>query len=122
MGVGSPSDEPAWLRSRLLPGDPYAGFPVHEWAPDLQGWGARHPLFGELIGVLEPSIIVEVGTWKGAPAIGNVLHTGMDDMILPLPQTSDNAAQILGQLDVRPNLVYLDGAYIGPAAEGDQAG
>jgi len=63
-----------------------------------------------------------VGTWKRAPAIGNVLHTGMDDMILPLPQTSDNAAQILGQLDVRPNLVYLDGAYIGPAGEGDQAG
>jgi hypothetical protein len=163
MGVSPSSDEPASLRSRLLPGDPYADFPVHEWPLDLQGWGSRHPLFGELIGVLQPRVIVEVGTWKGASAIrmaqeakrhglrtqiicidtwlgsagtllrkdetfqalrhrhgypqlyfqflANVLHTGMDDMILPLPQTSDNAARILGELDVRPSLVYIDGAH-----------
>jgi hypothetical protein len=43
--------------------------------------------------------------------LANVLHTGMDDVILPLPQTSDNAARILGELGVRPNLVYVDGAH-----------
>ena len=171
MGVRSSSGEPASLRSRLLPGDPYADFPIHEWAQDLQGWGSRHPLFGELIGVLRPGIIVEVGTWKGASAIcmaqqvkrlglptqiicvdtwlgsagtllrkdetfralrhrhgypqlyfqflANVLHTGVDDVILPLPQTSDNAARILGELDVRPNLVYLDGAHYHAAVKRD---
>jgi len=69
MGVSSPGDEPASIRSRLLPADPYANFPLDEWALDLQGWGSRHPLFGELIRLLKPSIIVEVGTWKGASAI-----------------------------------------------------
>jgi predicted O-methyltransferase YrrM len=163
MGGRSTGDEAASLRSRLLPGDLYAGFPIHEWALDLQGWGSRHPLFDELIGVLEPRIVVEVGTWKGASAIGmareakrrglstqiicvdtwlgsadiflrdddifralghrhgypqlyfqflaNVLHTGMDDVIVPLPQTSDNAARILAALDLRADLVYVDGAH-----------
>jgi Methyltransferase domain len=132
---------------------------------DLQGWGSHHPLFGELIGLLKPRIIVELGTWKGASAIhmaqqakrrgvrteiicvdtwlgsagtllrkdetfralrhrhgypqlyfqflANVLHTRTEDVILPLPQTSDNAARILEEFDVRPNLVYLDAAHDG---------
>ena len=43
--------------------------------------------------------------------LANVLHMRMSDVILPFAQTSDNAARILGELDVRPNLVYLDGAH-----------
>jgi predicted O-methyltransferase YrrM len=171
MGVGTWIDEPASLRSLLLPQDPYADFSIEGWAPDLQGWGFRHPLFGELIAALRPRIIVEVGTWKGASAIhmaqeakrhgirteiicvdtwlgsagtilrrdetfrslrhrhgypqlyyqflANVVHAGADDVIVPLPQTSDNAARILEELEIRPNLVYLDAAHDGAAVRRD---
>ena len=41
----------------------FSGFDV-----DLQGWGSEHQIFNEAIGASNPSIIIEVGTWKGASA------------------------------------------------------
>ena len=163
MAARPDADGSSSVRSRLLADDPYAAFPIGDWDLDLQGWGSHHPLLGELIGLLEPKLIVEVGTWKGASAIemarearrrglateivcidtwlgsagtairrdesfrdlrhrhgypqlyfqflANVIGAGAADTIVPLPQTSANAAQILGELGIRPNLVYLDAAH-----------
>jgi predicted O-methyltransferase YrrM len=36
---------------------------------DDQGWSSTSPVFEEVIKELQPKIIVEVGTWKGASAI-----------------------------------------------------
>lgn len=36
---------------------------------DLQGWGGTHPIFEKLIDKTMPSIIIEVGTWKGQSAL-----------------------------------------------------
>ena len=36
---------------------------------DIQGWGANHGIFKQVIKLLRPSTIVELGTWKGASAI-----------------------------------------------------
>lgn len=36
---------------------------------DLQGWGSYHPIFQKILSDLKPSLIIEVGTWKGASAI-----------------------------------------------------
>ena len=165
------ADSPTSVRERLPAADPYRDFPLHEWQPDLQGWASSHPLFGELIGVLQPALIVEVGTWKGASAIhmareakrrgvpteiicvdtwlgsaetlvrrdesfrdlrhrhgypqlyfqflANVLHTGTEDAIVPLPQTSENAARVLEKLRIRPDLVYLDASHDGRSVERD---
>jgi cephalosporin hydroxylase len=41
----------------------FSGFKV-----DLQGWGSEHQILNEAIGVSNPSVIIEVGTWKGASA------------------------------------------------------
>lgn len=35
-------------------------------APDVQGWASTNPCFDALINELRPSLVVEVGTWKGA--------------------------------------------------------
>jgi len=36
---------------------------------DLQGWGGTHPIFETLINKTLPSIIIEIGTWKGQSAL-----------------------------------------------------
>jgi cephalosporin hydroxylase len=41
----------------------FSGFKV-----DLQGWGSEHLILNEAIGESNPSVIIEVGTWKGASA------------------------------------------------------
>ena len=40
-----------------------------EYPLDLQGWSNEFPIFEDLIKNNKPSIIIEVGTWKGASAI-----------------------------------------------------
>lgn len=150
---------------RFFPANPYDGFPLSEWRPDLQGWGSKDPIFAHLISAVEPQTIIEVGTWKGASAIqmahlakagglaptivcvdtwlgspehflkrdhpayweslnmrngypqlykqflANVLHEGQHDVIVPLPQSSENAAIILAKLAVYGELVYIDAAH-----------
>jgi hypothetical protein len=49
--------------------DPYAGFPIDQFAPDLQGWNESSPIFDEVVKVVKPRRVIEVGTWKGASAI-----------------------------------------------------
>jgi methyltransferase family protein len=49
--------------------NPYEGFDLRCYAPDLHGWGSRSPAFRELIAQTKPRLIVEVGTWKGASAL-----------------------------------------------------
>ncbi len=48
---------------------PYDGFDPAEHPSDLQGWNSDDPIFREIITLLRPEIIVEVGSWKGASAI-----------------------------------------------------
>jgi cephalosporin hydroxylase len=36
---------------------------------DIQGWGSEHPIFARLLQQVAPTIVVEVGTWKGASVI-----------------------------------------------------
>lgn len=49
--------------------DPYAGFDPAPYPIDVHGWGSDAPVFRELIGQVQPRLIIEVGTWKGASAI-----------------------------------------------------
>jgi predicted O-methyltransferase YrrM len=48
---------------------PYDGFDANNFPSDLQGWGSDDPIFRDLIEAVRPSIIVEVGSWKGASAL-----------------------------------------------------
>jgi hypothetical protein len=143
---------------------PYDGFDADDFAVDLQGWGSDHPILERTIAAVRPTVIVEVGTWKGASAIhmarivqrlgldtiiicvdtwlgspehylarqpgwresllmrqgfphlyftflSNVVHAGVADIIVPLPNTSENAAVILREHGIRPEFVYIDAAH-----------
>jgi hypothetical protein len=46
----------------------YDDIDFSDFTLDLQGWGSDHLIFNEAIGASNPSIIIEVGSWKGASA------------------------------------------------------
>ncbi len=49
--------------------DPYAGFDAGRRTADHQGWHSDHPFLRETLAALRPSVVVEVGVWKGASSI-----------------------------------------------------
>jgi len=49
--------------------DVYEGFAFNNFPCDLHGWGGDSPAFAELIKEVRPSLVIEVGTWKGASAV-----------------------------------------------------
>jgi hypothetical protein len=49
--------------------DPFSNFPAHLFEFDLQGWGSQHSYLKDTITELRPSIVVEVGVWKGAATV-----------------------------------------------------
>jgi hypothetical protein len=58
------------LVDRLWRGnDPFRDFPGNLFEYDLQGWNSQHPYLSEAITERRPSVIVEVGVWKGGSAI-----------------------------------------------------
>ena len=84
-----------------------------------------------------PTKIICIDTWLGSPEhflgdrpewreslrqehgyprlyytfLANVVRQGMQDVIIPLPTTSESGAFILSRKQVRPDLVYIDGAH-----------
>jgi hypothetical protein len=38
-------------------------------SPDMQGWGSHSPMFAKVLGIAKPSLVIEIGTWKGASVI-----------------------------------------------------
>ena len=59
------------LRDRLHDTPPFA-IDLATVEPDLSGWGSTHPVFAAAIRALRPSLVIEVGTWKG----GSAIHMG----------------------------------------------
>ena len=53
-------------------------------SPDFGGWNGNKPIFGDLIKKLNPSTIIEVGTWKGQSAInmGKIIKENNLDTII----------------------------------------
>jgi hypothetical protein len=146
--------------------NPYDDFEASKYSGDLQGWGSNHPIFDTLISAVRPSLIVEVGSWKGASAIhmatvcklkginlsiicidtwlgtiesytwketepnlyldlafkngwpqlyyqflSNVVKYGFEKTIVPLPQTSHIGLRMIYDLNLRPELIYLDASH-----------
>jgi hypothetical protein len=127
-----------------------------------EGWFADHPVFLQLIGILKPKLILDVGSLWGASSVrmarlaketspadevtvvaidtwlgsrehyvevpfdtldeyrygamydtfcDNVVRAGVSDQIIPFPQTSLSAAEILAHYQIQPDLIYLDAAH-----------
>jgi predicted O-methyltransferase YrrM len=138
----------------------YAGF-VPVMPLDLQGWNQQHQTLRAAADTA--TIIIDVGTWKGASTIGlaqrmqtrgvdgcvigvdtflgspehvlqgsrhaglvpnshgrlmlyeqfltNVVRSGVQHLVVPLPQTSDNAAAILATLRIKADAIHVDAAH-----------
>jgi SAM-dependent methyltransferase len=54
--------------NRIHGTDIYAGF-VATFPDDRQGWNSQHPSFEEIIRKLRPSVVIDVGVWKGGSTI-----------------------------------------------------
>ena len=44
----------------------YSGLDLDGFDVDLQGWASGHPIFDRLLRDVRPSVVIELGTWKGA--------------------------------------------------------
>jgi predicted O-methyltransferase YrrM len=55
--------------AQIFPASPYEDFDIAPYETDLQGWNSTHPVFAELINKIQPELVIEVGSWKGASAI-----------------------------------------------------
>jgi len=49
--------------------DPLKDFPAERFASDLQGWHSNHPYLTRAMEDVRPTIVVEVGVWKGASVV-----------------------------------------------------
>lgn len=49
--------------------DPFADPPQNLRPLDLQGWRSVHPYLEEAVIAFRPTVVVEIGTWKGASAL-----------------------------------------------------
>lgn len=156
--------------AQLHAGDPYDGFAGNKEAVDLQGWGSDAPLLHQAVEKVKPSLVIEVGTWKGKSAVtiagwlkalnvpsviicvdtwlgstehivdpakshfaadlklkngypqlyytflNNIVCSGHQDMIIPFPNTSENAAVVFAQLGIKADLIYVDASHEHDAA------
>lgn len=143
----------------------FTGFHTNADQVSLRNIG--DPIFEQLIDLLKPKTIVEVGSWKGSSAIhmaqivkklhidcviicidtwlgspehwvkkndsktwghqnlklkhgyptlyytflNNLISKGCEDIIIPLPSTSENAVKILKKQKICPELIYIDAAH-----------
>jgi predicted O-methyltransferase YrrM len=65
--------------------DPFATFPAKAYPVDIQGWNSHHRFLIESIEELRPSLVVEIGVWKGGSVItmGNTLKDlGLDSAVI----------------------------------------
>lgn len=149
--------------------DPFDGFTYPDDDVDYQGLSPDHPVFESALSYLRPSVIIEIGTWKGKSAItmaeilkqlgvdglvicvdtwlgspehcmspekhptqpehyaslrhrngfprlydtfmANVARKGMQNFIIPLPNTSDNAFEMFRRINLTADFVYIDAAH-----------
>jgi len=71
------------LMQRIHGTDIYAGF-VPTFPIDLQGWNSEDPAFGAIIVKWRPTVVIDVGVWKGASTIflANLLQANEIDGVV----------------------------------------
>jgi len=57
------------IRDLLFDASPYADFDPSPHPDDLHGWGSDDPILTDAIKSIRPSVVCEVGSWKGRSAI-----------------------------------------------------
>ena len=164
------------LLEEIFEVSPYMEFDISRYKVDIQGWGSNRSIFLDLIEEHKPSIIIEVGCWKGASAIymgnhikklnldciiicidtwlgsmehcekkdsekeyfiyeslnlkngypqlyfqflSNVIQHDLQDIIIPIPNTSSTVARWLKKKNIIADIVYIDGSHEEPDVYSD---
>lgn len=67
--------------------DPIGVTAKNQFALDLQGWNSQHPYLIEGIHEVNPTIVVEIGVWKGGSTIfmaSELKRRGMDSVVIAI--------------------------------------
>ena len=67
--------------------DPLKDFPQGRFAGDLQGWHSDHPYLARAIREARPTLVVEVGVWKGASVVTmakEIQRLGLDAVVIAI--------------------------------------
>lgn len=60
----------ALARAALWGGaDPFHGLPPGRFGVEIQGWNSAHRYLSDSIALIRPSLVVEIGVWKGASTL-----------------------------------------------------
>jgi hypothetical protein len=159
---------PQTLRARIKETLRFSGYvgkttivPDTSYSPP--GWYADHPVFEQVVSVMKPTLILDVGSLWGASCVRmarlakeaslshevtvvaidtwlgsmehylttareeyqygnqygnsyerfceNIVRSGVADLVIPFPQTSVTAAQILAHFQIQPDLIYIDASH-----------
>lgn len=91
----------------------YAGIDLDAVEPDCQGWASESPCFGELIDELRPSLVIEVGSWKGASLLEMARaaqRLGLDTSFICIDTWLGSNAELWLHAATRASL-KIDGGY-----------
>lgn len=67
--------------------DPLKDFPKERFAGDLQGWHSNHSYLARAINEVRPTVVVEVGVWKGASVVtmaNEIKRLNMDAVVIAI--------------------------------------
>ena len=96
--------------------DPFHDLPENLIAHDLQGWNSQHPYLSDAIAALRPSMIVEIGVWKGGSTVfmaNELKKHGMSSAVIAVDTWLGSSEHWLGESNAklnffngRPDLYY----------------
>jgi hypothetical protein len=93
--------------------DPFLGFPSQLYASDTQGWNSAHPYLSQAIDKIRPSVIAEIGVWKGGSVLtmaSRLRDLGCDAVVIAIDTWlgswehwhNDNLFPLLDMMNGRP--------------------
>jgi hypothetical protein len=88
--------------------DPLRDFPGNLFEYDLQGWNSQHAYLNETIALVRPSIIVEVGVWKGGSTVfmANAVKTlGLASVVIAVDTWLGSSEHWLTDLSAEMSLI-----------------
>lgn len=87
---------------------------IDTWLGAIEFWTDQH----------DPTRYISLRHKHGYPTVyyqflANVVHCGLQDVIIPFPQTSAIAARWLAQQGIRAEMIYIDGSHDEPDVRAD---
>jgi len=91
--------------------NPYDGFPRGLYAVDMQGWRSEHTYLDNALNSVKPTIVVEVGAWKGASSIymGKILRSINPDSVILSVDTWLGSSEHFINNELRADIAQLFG-------------